>query len=60
MTKRQRRVNGVEPYVDAASAEGRVARSAVSGRFILSEEQAKKLAALKAEARRPTALPHGF
>ena len=32
----------------------------VTGRFVISEEQAKKLEALKAAARQPTTLPHGF
>ena len=64
MTKRSRRVNGVVPYAEKSAAEnGRdkdVVRSAISGRFIISEAQAKKLKALKAETRKPTALPHGF
>lgn len=60
MTKRSRRINGVEPYADTSRDDDTVVRSAVSGRFVITEDQAKKLAALKAETRKPTSLPHGF
>lgn len=60
MAKRARKINGTTPYGDAEGATEPVVRSAISGRFVLSEDQAKKLAALKAAARQPTTLPHGF
>ncbi|MCA0436423.1 MAG: hypothetical protein M9891_07620 [Austwickia sp.] len=63
MAKKTKRINGVAsgtPPAATGSATGHVVRSAVTGRFVISEEQAKKLEALKAAARQPTTLPHGF